>query len=46
MPITSCLFRNCSPKDVAAFVLVDVGAAKDIVTIIPVPGGGFIFCYG
>ena len=46
MPIVEAEFRNINHKDVPAAVLAYVAALKDIVSIIPVPSGGYIFCFG
>lgn len=45
MPIISALFRNCSPKDVAAFIALDIGAGRQVIQVVSVSTGGFLFCY-
>jgi hypothetical protein len=49
MPITESVFEYISPKDVAARVVFfqsAPGGSKTIVNILPIPTGGFIFCFG
>lgn len=46
MPITSVLFRRCSPKDVANYVALDIFNGNTVVNIVSCVDGGFIFCYG